>query len=599
VDVGTHIGRYRLVRQLGTGGFATVWLAADDLLEAPVAIKLLAERWVGREDITSKFINEARLLRRIDDDRVVRVYAIDERAPGQPYFVMALADRGTLYDRLAQDRMRYSVPSALELARALAECLVVIHSYGIVHRDIKPSNILFRSLPPHQVEEGSSPERLVLADFGVATTAATDPRLTGPVGTPAYMAPEQAAYSDGIDARADIFAATAVLYELVAGHAAFESRTTGDAGHAFPVEPIAATRPEVRASLQQLVDCGLSLAPQDRFPSAAAFAAAIRRELLAVAEASGTARPRPSTLADRAVEADPADAVAVLVDYCGGLLPELKTSSARARAALGAPFRVIALIDEGVRPLIEAGAPAQAGMELSIVDPADLEHPEPGLAGPSDVVIVAVAEETLERALELLRVRISPAGPGPVLVLAVRPSASAGAPRPGQRILPSATFDRSPAGFDALWAEVARELSGWGSWARAEKSLAVLAEALANTAGSPAPSAGRRDALDRLESLRLAQPRLNQVQILRAEARGDLAILPPLRSELRRVLGPGPPYHRLGLGPHATTPEMLEVAQKGGERWRALINTGNIPYSARPAGSEVARAYDRLWVSLG
>jgi hypothetical protein len=608
MDTRTHIGPYRVIRQLGEGGFATVWLAADDMLDAPIAIKLLAERWIGREDIRAKFINEARLLRRIDDDRVVRVYAVDELVHGQPYFVMAWADRGTLYDRLAVDPMRYSVESALELAADLTECLVLIHSYGIVHRDIKPSNILFRSRPSHLVGEGSPPERLLLGDFGVATTPSADPRLTGPVGTPAYMAPEQAAYSDGIDARADIFAATAVLYELLSGHPAFETRTAGDVGHAVVVDPIVATRPGVPLSLQELVDRGLSMSPQDRFPSAREFAAAIRRELKGVAEPGPATQPSRPTVVDRAVEADPAEAVAVLVDHCAGVLPELESRWAKARANLQARFRVTIVADAASRPLIAAAAPERPDMQLSGHDPGDLDHPDGRLARASDVLIVAVPDQDFGRVLELLRTRLAAITSGPVCVLSVRagtPANGAGSPADvvggqpaNRRIIPSATFDRSQAGCDALWSHVSDELAGWGSWARGADSLAVVADALADAVATPTAQDARRDLLDHVESLRLAQPRLAEVQFLRSEATGNLPIAPQLRSELRRILGPGAPCTRLGLGPDATSGEMLNSARQGSERWRALINTGNIPYSARPAGTEVARAYDRLWVSI-
>ncbi|WP_181809591.1 protein kinase, partial [Streptomyces shenzhenensis] len=93
-----RIGRYRLEQRLGTGAFGTVWLAHDDQLDAPVAVKVLADNWSHRLDVHDRFLSEARLLRRADSKRVVQVYDIGELPDGRPYFVMEYADAGTLAD---------------------------------------------------------------------------------------------------------------------------------------------------------------------------------------------------------------------------------------------------------------------------------------------------------------------------------------------------------------------------------------------------------------------------------------------------------------------------------------------------------------------
>lgn len=96
-----RIGRYRLDRRLGSGGFGVVWLAHDDVLEAAVAVKVLSENWVDHLDIRERFLSEARLLRRANSNRVVQVYDIGELPDGRPYFVMEYADGGTLAERVA------------------------------------------------------------------------------------------------------------------------------------------------------------------------------------------------------------------------------------------------------------------------------------------------------------------------------------------------------------------------------------------------------------------------------------------------------------------------------------------------------------------
>lgn len=140
-----RIGRYRLERRLGAGAFGVVWLAHDDDLDAPVAVKVLADNWAQRLDIRERFLSEARLLRRADSNRVVQVFDIGELPDDRPYFVMEYADGGTLADRLAGGPL--PVDEALRLTALAALAAAALHAAGIVHRDIKPSNVLFRASP--------------------------------------------------------------------------------------------------------------------------------------------------------------------------------------------------------------------------------------------------------------------------------------------------------------------------------------------------------------------------------------------------------------------------------------------------------------------
>ena len=188
-----QLGRYRAERRLGTGAFATVWLAHDDALEAQVAIKVLADNWAHDDDIRRRFMEEARILWRLDSDRIVRVHAVDTLEDGRPYFVMDYADLGSLADRM-RSRVDagepYSVAEALAIAIEVAEGLTVAHSLDIVHRDLKPSNILYRTVAAHTGEART--ERMVLADFGIARSMEGTVATTIAAGTPHYMAPEQA-----------------------------------------------------------------------------------------------------------------------------------------------------------------------------------------------------------------------------------------------------------------------------------------------------------------------------------------------------------------------------------------------------------------------
>ncbi|GGI97126.1 hypothetical protein GCM10010121_004310 [Streptomyces brasiliensis] len=203
-----RIGRYRLERRLGSGAFGTVWLAHDDQLEAPVAVKVLAENWSHRLDVRDRFLSEARLLRRADSNRVVQVYDIGELPDGRPYFVMEYADAGTLADLLAEGPL--PVPDALRLTALAARGTAALHDAGIVHRDIKPSNVLLRT-----ATDGS--RRLLLGDLGLAKSLAQASGLTLAAGSAGYQPPEQAEPGAGIDARADVYSLGAVGYELLTG----------------------------------------------------------------------------------------------------------------------------------------------------------------------------------------------------------------------------------------------------------------------------------------------------------------------------------------------------------------------------------------------
>ncbi|MFN0089174.1 MAG: serine/threonine-protein kinase, partial [Acidimicrobiales bacterium] len=267
-----RIGRYLVQGALGSGSFATVFLALDELLDQQVAIKVLADNWARNADTRRRFIEEAKILRRVDHDRVVRVHTVDELPDGRPYFVMTYADRGTLEARLAARRLErrpFELGEAVAIVTEIGECLSVIHELGVVHRDLKPSNVLLRT---GRGPRGAAPvERIVLGDFGLAKDLAAASGFTLAAGTPAYMAPEQASLSDELDHRADLFALTAVLFELLTGRPPFAAVTMSDVrrAHERHHQPLLVeVRPELPAALQAVIDKGLQVAPSERHQSA-------------------------------------------------------------------------------------------------------------------------------------------------------------------------------------------------------------------------------------------------------------------------------------------------------------------------------------------
>ncbi len=187
-----------------------MWQGFDTELEITVAVKVLAENWSHHADVRERFLEEAKLLRRLSSDRVIRVYDVGTHE-GQPFFVMDFAAGGTLADcadgSLPPDR-------ALELAAQSARSVQVLHDAGVIHRDIKPSNLLIDL-------DKNGHERVVVADLGSAKRLAEASGITVTTGTPSYMAPEQA-LGRGVDERSDIYALGVVTYVLLTGTLPFD-----------------------------------------------------------------------------------------------------------------------------------------------------------------------------------------------------------------------------------------------------------------------------------------------------------------------------------------------------------------------------------------
>ncbi|MES9539185.1 protein kinase [Actinomadura sp. NPDC000600] len=252
------VGRYRIDRVLGSGAFASVWLGHDDALESQVAIKVLNGSLIDDLDVRNRFLEEARILRRADSERLVRVHDIGELPDRRPYFVMSYADRGTLGDRMRERPL--PVSEAVALAEQIAYGVEVINTLGVIHRDLKPSNVLFQSTP-----DGG--EKLLIADLGLAKALAhASGAFTLPVGTPGYMSPEQARFGGGLDVRADVYGLGALTYHMLTG------RAPGPA-------PVKKAPSELREGLSpafdQVILRALEVEREKRWPTAEAFAEAL------------------------------------------------------------------------------------------------------------------------------------------------------------------------------------------------------------------------------------------------------------------------------------------------------------------------------------
>jgi serine/threonine-protein kinase len=260
--------RYRIERQLGEGGMATVYLAEDVKHERKVALKVLKPELaavIGGE----RFVTEIKTTAGLQHPHILPLFDSGE-ADGFLYYVMPYVDGETLRDRLNAER-QLPVDEALKLTRACAEALDYAHRQDVIHRDIKPENIL--------LHEGNP----VVADFGIALaiSAAGGGRLTETglsLGTPHYMSPEQATADRDLSARSDVYSLGAVLYEMLAG----DPPHTGPSAQAILMRiltedprPITDTRRSVPPNVASAVAKSLEKLPADRFESAAAFAEAL------------------------------------------------------------------------------------------------------------------------------------------------------------------------------------------------------------------------------------------------------------------------------------------------------------------------------------
>ncbi len=254
-------GRFQVEREVGRGAVGVVYRAYDTETRVDVALKVIASR--GAEGEAARFTREGRVLSTLDHPHIVKVVAYGALDDGTPFLAMEWLDGEDLAAR--QRREPLSLRGAVEVARQVALALAAAHEAGIVHRDVKPTNVFL-------LRDAGGDLRVKLVDFGVA--AAGDVRLTisgGFVGTPAYMAPEQARGDAPVDGRADLFALGATLFELLTGRpphvgptpiATLARLVTTEAPRASDLSP------EVPGALDELIASLLATRPEGR-PSSA------------------------------------------------------------------------------------------------------------------------------------------------------------------------------------------------------------------------------------------------------------------------------------------------------------------------------------------
>lgn len=272
--VGTTLkGTYQVVRKVAEGGMGIVYEGEHVRLKRRVAIKVLLAQYARHPEVIARFRREAEVVGGLGHPHIVQVFDVDETDQREPFLVMEYLVGSTLAERLERDA-RLPVATAVRVATQVASALASTHEQGIVHRDLKPENVFL-------VQATGQREFAKVLDFGISKVRGGGPRLTAQnmvIGTPAYMAPEQARGERDVDHRVDQFALAAMTYEMLAGRSPFPGDDPVEIMKKVIAEdppPLTEIAPWVPSALDGVVRRGLKKRADERFPNISEFAAAL------------------------------------------------------------------------------------------------------------------------------------------------------------------------------------------------------------------------------------------------------------------------------------------------------------------------------------
>lgn len=272
--------KYRLIQIIGDGGMGSVYKAQHELLSNTVALKFLHPELSKRSGLVQRFLQEAQVSVQIQSPHVVRVIDVDQQQGGLAYIVMEYLEGRTLqtlYEDLYKAGQRLSYPDAMEYAMQMLEGVEAAHTAGIVHRDLKPDNVII-------TKDKRGEPLLKLLDFGIAklkVTGQLDRGLTRPgvvMGTPEYMAPEQAYSADTVGPEADIFSLGVMIFEMLAGRRPVGGDEPQQIASAYITGQIAKLTdlaPNLPPALGAVVHKAMAPQPKDRYRSVAEFRTAL------------------------------------------------------------------------------------------------------------------------------------------------------------------------------------------------------------------------------------------------------------------------------------------------------------------------------------
>ena len=262
-------GRFRIEREIGTGGMGTVYLATHLGLERPVAVKIIRREFAGDADVAERFLQEARTMAKLRHPNAAMIFDAGNLPDGRHFIVMEFVEGETLSAALARQG-RFSASQTVSIATQICDVLEEAHRLGIVHRDLKPSNILLGK------------RGVCVLDFGVAKVLASSAESTAAnastgsgqlIGTPRYMSPEQC-LGQRVGARSDLYSLGVLLYEMLAGRPPFVDPLQSALlikQATVPAPPLPRLRQDIQRPLALAVHTLLAKRPEDR-PRTAAMA---------------------------------------------------------------------------------------------------------------------------------------------------------------------------------------------------------------------------------------------------------------------------------------------------------------------------------------
>ncbi len=385
---GTRIGEYLVERRVARGGMGAIYAARHPVLGRPAAIKVIHPELTGDRGLLERFVREAQAICLIRHPNIVDVFSIGSLPDGRAYFVMDWLDGVSLAERLRQDG-RLPLPEAAWILAETGQALAAAHAAGIVHRDLKPANIFL-------ARQGQA-TRVVILDFGLAklTGAAREVTATGVLmGTPAYLAPEQA-FTSQVDHRADIYALGVVAFEMLTGSRPF----AGSSSESLVGKHVAAAPPPI---LDQVADlpppiAAVVTAMMAKDPAARPDLDEVRRvigrhtaptrprrrsRLVAPLVAAGAIAAAVAAVAVIAASQRSGSSGAVAIESPGALPADAAAPGADARAP-AATSLVITVDQEDARIEVDGAFIAEATRQVTVsVDPGDHQVVVTPRAGP-------------------------------------------------------------------------------------------------------------------------------------------------------------------------------------------------------------------------
>lgn len=351
--VGHQLGQYSVTAEIGRGGMATVYQATQASMKRTVAIKILPRNLTHDEKFLARFYREVEIAASLQHPHILPVYDFGEY-DGMPYIVMAYMNGGTLSDLVAQGRMETG--EITRIVQEMASALDYAHSKGVIHRDFKPSNVLL-----------DEQKHTYLADFGLAKLTDSTEHLTGTgiLGTPTYMAPEQAEPNE-LTVAADVYALGVTIFQMLTGRVPYEAPTPLGVLMAHitqPVPDIQQIRPELSHETQMVIGRSMAKEVSERFPSSGALSNALAVALKAATkELSAVAPEHISAL----LMTNMLGQVIFMDQSC---LQLLRRRQSDARAVIGKPLHDVLGIDRPqsdqlIQEVGKAGKISQKRLEI-------------------------------------------------------------------------------------------------------------------------------------------------------------------------------------------------------------------------------------------